>query len=133
MKEATIDIKIILEYCKAILNAETEEEVLEIKAELAEVYRKNGLTEEDIQRYLNNVDEVVAMVESGEITISENGQLVRKEVPTQEVTEVNSADVNTSSQANTLAGIGLGAVGATLVACIAIKKRFFKNKKNKNL
>ncbi len=133
MREATVEIKSILEYCKAILNAENEEEILGIKAEIGNVYRANGFTEEEVQRYLNNVDEVVAMLESGEVTISESGELIRKEVPTQEVTEVNSVGVNTNSQANTLAGIGLGTVGATLVACIAIKKRFFKNKKNKNL
>jgi len=132
MREATVELESILEYCKAILNAETEEEVLAIKAEIGNIYKAVGYTEEEVQTYLNNIDAIVVMVESGEATISESGELVRSEVPTQKITEVSGAGMNvTSSQANTLAGIGLGVVGATLVACLAMKKRLFKNKKNK--
>lgn len=118
MREATVELETALGYCQAILNAETEEEIGEIKEEIAEDMRTNGAPEEAIVSYITGLEDIVEKVESEEYVFTEQGTLVRNTEPT---------------QANTLAGIGLGVVSAALVASIALKKKVFKNKKGRSL
>ncbi len=139
MRNATVELETALEYCKAILNAESEEEILAIKGDIAEGMRANGSPEEVIENYLNGLDEVVSRLDSGEYSITEDGAIVRNEdvesIVTHEVVETEAPQVIRSapSQANTKAGLAFGVAGAAIVASLALKKKVLKNKKNKTM
>lgn len=134
MREATVANETALEYCRALLNAETEEELIAVKEEIARDLKVNGMPEESIQAYLQNLDMFVEKLNSEEYFINEDGQIVANETPTQEVVETNAPQsTHMATQANTLAGISLGVAGAAIVACLALKKKVLKKKKNKTL
>lgn len=156
MKEATTKMESALEYCKIILNAESEEEIVGIKAEIVEGLRSNGSSEEFIQGFLLSLDSAVERLENENVVLDENGQFVRSEEAMQgeqtvlvdengqvvrneetmqegQAIPVEEAPVNTNTGTNTMAGVGLGLTMTALVASIALKKKIFKNRKNKGM
>lgn len=139
MKEASFsDIftpEQIIEYCREIYNAETQEEIETIETEITEYLREKDYSEEQIQIWIQQIELVVdTIVKEERIIFNENGTLQKNETPTQEVIETNiPKSTSTDSQANTPASVTFGVLGAALVTGIALKKKVFKNKKNKTL
>lgn len=133
MREATVELETALEYCKAILNAESEEEILVIKNEITNAMRTNEVDEQYIEQYITKLEFLVDEVEKGNYILTETG-LVKNDVEeTVEVVETNPPEpTNIESQANTKAGLALGLAGAVIVTCIALKKKLLNQKKNEN-
>ena len=134
MREATIELQEALEYCKEIVNAESEEEIIAIKQEIAANMREDGAQEEAITHYLQQLDDVTERIEEGEYIITENGLIANKEQEeTYEVVETSIPEsTNTESQANTKAGLAIGLAGAAIVTTLALKNKLLKAKKNSN-
>lgn len=132
MREATIELEPVLYYCKAIFNAESEEEIEEIKQELLDGLRTNGASEEVISDYSTFLDEVTVRFESGELTFDENGQLVRNENFVQEGTTLEpNGTLEIGSQATTATGIALGLVASAIVVTVSLRKKFSKAKQKR--
>lgn len=134
MREATVELQEALEYCKEIVNAESEEEIIAIKQEIAANMREDGAPEESITHYLQQLDDVTERIEEGEYIITENGLIANKEQEeTYEVVETSIPEpTNTESQANTKAGLAIGLAGAAIVTTLALKNKLLKAKKNSN-
>lgn len=132
MREATIELEPVLYYCKAIFNAESAEEIEEIKQELLDGLRTNGTSEEVISDYSTFLDEVTVRFESGELTFDEDGQLVRNENFVQEGTTLEpNGTLEIGSQATTAAGIALGLVASAIVVTVSLRKKFSKAKQKR--
>ena len=76
---ANEEFKIIMFYCKAILNAESEEEISQIKQGLLDDLRESGKEEQIINYFDTYLDQMVGRFESGELAFDENGMLVINE------------------------------------------------------
>ncbi len=132
MREATVELETVLTYLKAIFNAESKEEIEEIKQELLDGLRTNGMSEEMLADYSAALDRAEASFESGEITFDENGQLVRNENYVQEGTTVEpNGTPEIGSQATTAAGVALGLVTSAIVVTVALRKKFSKAKQKR--
>lgn len=133
MREATIELEKALEYCKAILNADSEEELIEIRNDITKDLKNDGFDEEYIQTYLDRLELTTTMIESGEYIISENGLIARNPEKITELQGVPAeSEVNSMSNTPSMAGVGLGVTLTALVATLSLKKRVLKNKKTKN-
>lgn len=123
----------MLEYCQAILNAETEEEVQEIKEQVVEMLvNEYGYDEDDpsIDVYMTRLDHGIDMIESGEATYDEILTEIHERFEPEAIQEVDAIPVQTNNVAIT-AGLGLGL--GVFIGCIAMRKKTLKNKKNKSL
>ncbi len=133
MRETTIDLEMATDYCKAILAAETEEELGEIRGDIVNYLKGIGYEDEYIQNYLGRMDVAVSLIEDGEYVISRDGNLVRNHEATTEIQETPvPSEVNKIPDSHSMASVGLGVTLAALVSTIALKKRVFKNEKTKN-
>ncbi len=134
MHDAAIDTDLVLEYCQAILNVDSEEEIEPIKEAIANGMRAYGTSEEVVESYMSCIDSVVENVENGVYVFNSEGHLLVKGEDVQEVLDSKAPEANDiPSQANTLAGVSLGVVTAAIVASIALKKKVLKNKKSKTI
>ena len=95
MRETTYDvntdelIEMTVEYCHAILDARSEEELATIKEQIADEIRTNtDYPEEYIQNYMTSLNNAVEKLESGEVTLAEDGEFVRSDENIQEGQEV---------------------------------------------
>lgn len=130
MREASGEfLEYISNFCQAVYNAESEEEIESLRGNLKDGFRQNGFSEEEITAVMNKIDSVSLGLELGTLTFDEDGKIVRQEevIATQEVEPDNV--VSSNSQANTSVGVGLGVVGAAVVASLALKKKILKSKK----
>lgn len=136
MREATgeFNYTLALEVCKAILNAETAEEVETIKTNLPIYFKENGMSEEEALRFMSIVDTMLEMIEKEELVFDEKGNLVRNNEEIQETAEVGvpaptpTANLNFGEIAGNIFGIAAGAV----VICLALKNKVFNNKKSED-
>ncbi len=141
MRETTYDvntdelIEMTVEYCHAILDARSEEELATIKEQIADEIRTNtDYPEEYIQNYMTSLNNAVEKLESGEVTLAEDGEFVRSDENIQEGQEVPVEEpVASEAQTTTMAGVGVGVTMAALVAAMALKKHLLKNSKNKKM
>lgn len=155
MREASAEIESVLEYCKEILNAESEEEILRIEDEIAQGMRMNGTSEEVIQDYLFGLDQLVLSIESGEFVITEDGMLLRndnevdysdeetdyivddvleqKEIEAIEVVEERVPDANINRKSSAFETSAFNTITLAIAVSIALRKIFFKNKNNRKL
>lgn len=132
MREATQELETLLFYCKAIFNAESKEEIEEIKQEVLNSLRVNGVSEEIINDYSKAMEEAEARFESGELTFDENGQLVRNEDYVQEGTTLEpNGTTEIGSQATTATGVALGLITSAIVVTVALRKKFSKSKQKR--
>lgn len=134
MREADSEVEyyeMILYYCKAILNAENEEEVEVIKEDIVKSLQEQGLDEVAIDQFLTNVNNSVEAVESEKATVEdyENQLEAFKESYEAETVQEVPANVSPTIMTGTGVGIGLG----ILVGCFALRKKTLKNKKSKGL
>lgn len=130
MREASGEfLEYISNFCQAVYNAESEEEIEFLRENLKDGFRQNGFSEEEITAVMNKIDSVSLGLELGTLTFGEDGKIVRQEevIATQEVEPDNV--VSSNSQANTSVGVGFGVVGAAVVASLALKKKILKSKK----
>lgn len=130
MREASGEfLEYISNFCQAVYNAESEEEIESLRENLKDGFRQNGFSEEEITAVMNKIDSVSLGLELGTLTFGEDGKIVRQEevIATQEVEPDNV--VSSNSQANTSVGVGFGVVGAAVVASLALKKKILKSKK----
>ena len=132
MKNATIDnFELLVECCKAILSAESPEEVAMIKENLPVCLREHGWDEETITTFMKDVDGMVMMCQLEEIVVNEDGQFVKKEETN--VQETVGADVPTSSINTNLNPKGhasvFGAAAGAIVLCMALKNKIFNKNK----
>jgi len=131
---ANEEFKIIMFYCKAILNAESEEEISQIKQGLLDDLRESGKEEQIINYFDTYLDQMVGRFESGELAFDENGMLVINEEFMQESLNTPAPDsTELGGMSNTSAGVALGLVASAIVVSIKVKKMFDKNKKIKRL
>lgn len=134
MRDATIEFEKVLEYCKAILTAETEEEIMEIKEEIANTLREENMTEEAVLNYIQNLEEAVEKIETQGFIIDENGRIIVNETSTQAVAETEQTQLtNTNSINNTNGTVSVGLCAAALIACMTLKKTVLKNKQGRKL
>lgn len=134
MREATVELENMLSYCKAIFNAESEEEIEQIKQELLENLRANGTDEQVVSDYEMYLEQIVDRFESGELTFDENGMLVRNEEFVQESAQVQAPEpVESGNFSTTAAGVALGLVASTIVVTVKLRKNFSKKQKQKRL
>ena len=138
MKEASGALlelqEIVLNYCTAIENAQSEEEVEQLKAEFPNYLRENGYGEEFISQFMEVMERQEERV--NEIIFNENGKVAATDepiqveetaVPTETPAPVES--VNVGQQA----ALGFGIIGGLVVGITAVKKNILKHKKNKEL
>ncbi|MCX4365714.1 MAG: hypothetical protein OSJ70_08090 [Bacilli bacterium] len=121
--------EMILEYCKAIVNAETEEEVESIKEEFAETLKTQGYDDITVDQFLTNLNNSVEAVESGKSSVADyESQLDSFHNETETLQEV---PVNTQQTMMVGSGVGIGL--GILAGCFALRKKTLKNKNVKNL
>ena len=135
MREASNEVlEKYVDYCQALLAAETEEDILAAKDQMAQDLIEQGHTEEEVHTFLGTMDELVEKIEDGEYVFNGTTFVLKdKEESYGTLYEGPTTEANSASMAYTKAGIGLGLAGATIVTVLALKKKVFKNKKNKNL
>lgn len=133
MREATDETEYeyyvkLLEFCRAILNAESEEEVETIKEEIPVFLRENyGYDDVAVDGYMTHINNIMEKVETGEIDLNE--------IPLQ-VNELQSTETVQETQ-NTIRDVGIATAGigiglGLLLGCMALRKKTAK-KKNKGL
>lgn len=118
-------------YCEAILQAETLEEVAEIKAGIPEAFKECGCTEEQVTALMQTVDNCVKELESGVLVIDEGGRLAYNESATNQTTATDA--VTQSDAVSPLAVGGFSAVAACMVGVLAFKKNVLKRHSKNNV
>lgn len=134
MREADSEVEyyeMILYYCKAILNAENEEEVEVIKEDIVKSLQEQGLDEVAIDQFLTNVNNSVEAVESEKATVEDYENQLEAFKESYEAETVQEVPANVSPTIMTGAGVGIGL--GILVGCFALRKKTLKNKKSKGL
>ncbi len=112
------------EYYKVAINAQTEEEILEIKESMRELLKSYEYSDEAIENFFETADKMVdelvfqdleAFIEYNYPEMSN----IRETESTQEVT-----NNNTQALASGIVGVGL----ITIMTALALKKKYLKNK-----
>lgn len=117
-------------YCKAILDADSVEEVSEIRESVANTFKECGFDDEYIANLNNTVDRQLVAIETGLLVFNEKGQLVTPgEYAEQITTQEPSANIQREAEAKAAAGFSLAA--AAIVASLALKKAVLKHQKSK--
>lgn len=121
MKPATEEF--LLEYCKAILNADSEEDLLLIKNEMIEQLKEFNYTEELIEEFFTRADSMLNNENDYEILEHD----IYSETNSEQITP--QTNPNVTSNMNT--GVLVGGVGVSaIIAAIALKRKVLaKNKK----
>lgn len=151
MREATPEIEYygaLLEFSKAILNAESEEEIAAIREEIPKVLNErfgyDSAESEVFIARLNNwikiidendidLDELESMIESvvnDEISAEEANEILTSSNSTESLTETSS--VNPQNDVGIAAG-GIGIGIGIFLGCYALKKKLLKSKFHKGL
>lgn len=120
MREASSEIdEFIEEYCIAVLNTQSEEEVEIIEQRLIVTLQDLGLSEDHIQNILSQIDEKL----NEEMSVDKNFEVNTELGVENQISKQNVQDIGASF-------LGIG--GAALIAVIALKKKNLKNRKEKN-
>lgn len=150
MQEAEFnDYEALLEYCQAILNSETEDEILSIKEEIRTMLKEEWTYDDvTIEKFMNQVDHFIELLENHELFINDTTNIrihVAKGTSTQEeaddlISEHAEAETLQPSSPDATPinyNLGLAGAGVTLAlfigGCVALKKNALKKKKNKSL
>lgn len=127
MRPATEEI--MLDYCIAVLNAQTEEELELVKQEIVALLKKYDYSEEEIQNFFIRADEMVE-------DIKENESTIQNDIYAETNTEVGtpSSIPRANQNNNTMQGALIGGIGLTaLISVLALKQKILnKNKENED-
>lgn len=147
MRDASGELNDYVEYCKMILNAETEEEIEAIKETIPQKLREQGYNDVQIKNWINRMDFTLEILENREMSIEEYEQTMNVFLQLEGNKYYNVPDsIKEDSQAETLQPIPGnitiadyapkiigGLTFSVILGCIALKKKALKNKKNKSL
>ena len=136
MREATPELERILDFCKQILNAETNEEIEVIKEDIATMLHEEGYGEEPVEYFMAKLDEVLELIENEELVFNENGQLVPGPNAEQETIEAGSLEPIPENNVKNNQTLGIAAMGLSLsllVGCMAVRRKINNSKQHKNL
>ncbi|MCX4364799.1 MAG: hypothetical protein OSJ70_03405 [Bacilli bacterium] len=136
MREATPELERILDFCKQILNAETNEEIEVIKEDIATMLHEEGYGEEPVEYFMAKLDEVLELIENEELVFNENGQLVPGPNAEQETIEAGSLEPIPENNVQNNQTLGIAAMGLSLsllVGCMAVRRKINNSKQHKNL
>lgn len=136
MREATPELERILDFCKQILNAETNEEIEIIKEDIATMLHEEGYGEEPVEYFMAKLDEVLELIENEELVFNENGQLVPGPNAEQETIEAGSLEPIPENNVQNNQTLGIAAMGLSLsllVGCMAVRRKINNSKQHKNL
>lgn len=134
MRESTgaTNWELLVDCCKAILSAESPEEVKSIKENLPVYLRESGWDEENITMFMKNVEGMTLMYQLEGIVVDEDGEFVKRESNVQETAEVGAPAPSPMTNLNIggLAGNIFNLAAGAVVICLALKNTVFNNKKD---
>lgn len=123
--------EVVAYYCKAIIEAETPEEVTDIQNYMVYTLKECGLDNGDIEEFTTIVDAQLIALRSGNLVFDEKGLLVSPEQNNVHIVDKEVEGPSPNGMTNVKMSSGLGLAAAALVATIALKSRILKNQKNK--
>lgn len=124
----------MLDSCKAILNAESEEEVQFVREDVAkELSERFGYDEIAVDMYMTRVEKWVELAETGEMTTDEMMQAINDRFSeTETLTEAQSNAASTLATALASGG-GIGLALGIFMGICKLKKKNLESKKSRGL
>lgn len=112
----------VLEFCKQILNAETDQEIDEIMDEIPNTLREEGYSEQEIETLMMNLDKTLEQIENEQIIINEMGDVIAVQNNLEATIEGSVVEQSSPTPAVSILGGGI-ALTFTLAAVLVILKK----------